>query len=133
MAVVPFTVKVVSPFTTPPNCALLVPPTVRPKAPPSVLPNATRFPAPAFSVVAPSRVTASLKVWIPVVVSAPVNVVVPPPLDVSCLIPLKFAPTISVVPLKVRVRSLAAPCTPVVNVGVVPVNTALAPSVTKPV
>ena len=46
--------------------------------------------------------------------------------------PLKIAPSRVVVPLKSSVRFLPAPATPVVNVGVVPVSTALAASVTRP-
>ena len=59
----------------------------------------------------------------------PVSLLVPEPLLVRFLIPANLAPTRSVAPEKVRVRSLPAPAMPVVNVPTLPVSTVLAPKV----
>ena len=72
----------------------------------------------------------------PVVVRLPLIVVLPPLPVLRLLIPVKFAPTKAVVPLKSRTRLLAPPATPAVNVGVVPVSVRVAAApvkVTKPV
>ena len=58
--------------------------------------------------------------------------VVPPLLVVRFLIPVMLAPIV-VIPLKFRVKSLPAPVTPPVKVGMVPVRMVLAPRVTASV
>ena len=65
----------------------------------------------------------------PVVVMAPDKELVPPLLVVRFLMPVKLA-SIVVVPLKLRVKSLPAPVTPKVKVGVVPVSVVSAVRVT---
>jgi len=66
---------------------------------------------------------------VPVVVMIPNKEVVPPPLVVRFLIPVKVAPIV-VRPLKVRVKSWTAPVTPTKKVGVVPVRVVSAVRVT---
>ena len=85
------------------------------------------------SVAAPSSVTASPYVWLPVVVTFPVSVVLPPLPVERFLISVNDAPSMAVVPLKSSARLFPAPLTPDENVGAVPVSvTVLAASVTKP-
>ena len=55
--------------------------------------------------------------------------VVPPPLAVRFLIPVKLTPIV-VRPLKVKVKLLPAPVTPKVKIGVVPVRVVSAVRVT---
>ena len=128
-SVVPVTDRAFRPVTAPLNTAS--PSTVRFWLPPVIAANVTVVP---LVVVAARSVTASPYVCVPVVVRAPVSVVLPAASVERSLIPVNVAPSIAVVPLKFSTRFLLAPTTPAVNVGVVPASvTVAAPSVTRPV
>ena len=96
-------------------------------APLRVLPKVIS--AAELSVVLALKVTASLKVCVPVVVISPDKEVVPLLLVVRFLMPVKSAPIV-VVPPKLSVKSWFAPVTPPEKTEVVPVRMVLASRVT---
>ena len=128
-------VRLVTPPTVPPKVVAPKVFTLSDLSPSTVLENSIALLEPVeVATVSLRSVTASPKVWLPVVASDPMSVVRPPLPVARSAMPVNVPPSMAVVPLKLSVRFLVlSPTMPLPNVGMVPVSVVLAPSVTAPV